>query len=80
LNGIEVQGSGFRVERFRGLSSSEFSAAAGLKSFQSSRERNFGLVSRINIFILAIKKYQITKHKYQTNHNDRNSKSQTIGD
>ena len=25
------------------------------------------------------KKFQITKHKYQTNHNDLNSKSQTIG-
>jgi hypothetical protein len=24
-------------------------------------------------------KFQITNHKYQTNHNDRNSKSQTIG-
>jgi len=27
----------------------------------------------------AIKKFQITIHKYQTNHNDRNSKFQTIG-
>jgi hypothetical protein len=27
--------------------------------------------------VSAIKKFQITKHKYQTNHNDRNSKFQT---
>jgi hypothetical protein len=27
--------------------------------------------------VSAIGKIQITKHKYQTNHNDRNSKSQT---
>jgi hypothetical protein len=27
----------------------------------------------------AIKKIQITKHKYQTKHNDRKSKFQTIG-
>jgi hypothetical protein len=25
------------------------------------------------------KKFQITKHKYPKNHNDQNSKSQTIG-
>jgi hypothetical protein len=30
------------------------------------------------VFTSAIKKFQITKHKYQTNHNDRNSKSQRI--
>jgi hypothetical protein len=29
--------------------------------------------------VSAIKKIQIPKHKYQTNHNDRKSKSQTIG-
>jgi hypothetical protein len=29
--------------------------------------------------VSAIKKFQITKHKNQTNHNDRNSKFQTIG-
>jgi hypothetical protein len=29
--------------------------------------------------VSAIKKFQITKYKYQTNHNDRNSKFQTIG-
>jgi hypothetical protein len=28
---------------------------------------------------LSSKKSQITKHKYQTNHNNRNSNSQTIG-
>jgi hypothetical protein len=28
---------------------------------------------------LIIKKFQITKNKYQTNHNDQNSKFQTIG-
>jgi hypothetical protein len=27
----------------------------------------------------AIKKFQIANHKYQTNHNDRNSKSQSTG-
>jgi hypothetical protein len=27
--------------------------------------------------VSAIKKFQITKHKYQTNHNDRNLKFQT---
>jgi hypothetical protein len=29
--------------------------------------------------VSAIKKIQITNHKYQTNHNDRNSKFQTDG-
>jgi hypothetical protein len=29
--------------------------------------------------VSAIKKFQITKHKYQTNHNDQNLKFQTIG-
>jgi hypothetical protein len=29
--------------------------------------------------VSAIKKFQITKHKYQININDRNSKFQTIG-
>jgi len=31
------------------------SAAAGLKSSQSNRERNFGLVLQINAFILVLK-------------------------
>jgi hypothetical protein len=31
------------------------------------------------IQVSAIKKFQIANHKYQTNHNDRNSKFQTIG-
>jgi hypothetical protein len=35
-------------------------------------------VSGVGVQVSAIKKYQITNHKYQTNHNDRNSKSQTI--
>ena len=31
------------------------------------------------VSVSAIKKSQMTNHKYQTKHNDRNSKSQTIG-
>jgi hypothetical protein len=35
------------------------------------------LVSGVGCQVSAIKKSQIPKHKYQTNHNDRNSKFQT---
>jgi hypothetical protein len=31
------------------------------------------------LHIEAVKKFQIIKNKYQTNHNNRNSKLQTIG-
>ena len=31
----------------------------------------------VGVQVSAIKKFQIAKHKYQTNHNDRNSKFQT---
>jgi len=34
---------------------------------------------RRRIQVSVIKKFQITNHKYQTNHNDRNSKFQTDG-
>jgi hypothetical protein len=30
----------------------------------------------MRVQVSAIKKFQIPNHKYQTNHNDRNSKSQ----
>jgi hypothetical protein len=36
-------------------------------------------VSGVGVRTSAIKKFQITNHKYQTNHNDLNSKFQTIG-
>jgi len=36
------------------------------------------IVSGVGVQVSAIKKFQITTHKYQTNHNDRNSKTQTI--
>jgi hypothetical protein len=36
-------------------------------------------VSGVGVQVSAIRKFQITKHKYQKNHNDRNSKSQTLG-
>jgi hypothetical protein len=36
-------------------------------------------VSGVGVQVSAIKKFQITKHKYQTNHNDQNLKFQTIG-
>jgi hypothetical protein len=35
--------------------------------------------SGVGIQVSVIKKFQITNNKYQTNHNDRNSKFQTIG-
>jgi len=35
-------------------------------------------VSGFGVQLLAIKKFQITKHKYQTNNNDRNPKFQKI--
>jgi hypothetical protein len=34
-------------------------------------------VSGFGVQVSAIKKFQITKHKYQTDHNDRNSKFDT---
>jgi hypothetical protein len=34
-------------------------------------------VSGVGVQVSAINKFQITNHKYQTNHNDRNSKFQT---
>jgi hypothetical protein len=36
-------------------------------------------VSGVGVQVSAIKKFQIKNHKYQTNYNDLNSKSQTIG-
>jgi hypothetical protein len=34
-------------------------------------------VSGVGVQVSAINKFQITNHKYQTNHNNRNSKFQT---
>jgi len=34
-------------------------------------------VSGVGVQVSANEKFQITKHKYQTNHNDRNSKFKT---
>jgi hypothetical protein len=36
-------------------------------------------VSGVSVQVSAIKKFQIANYKYQTNHNDQNSKFQTIG-
>jgi len=36
------------------------------------------MLSEKKVSGVSNKKFQITKHKYQTNHNDRNSKFQTI--
>jgi hypothetical protein len=36
-------------------------------------------VSGFGVQVSAIKKFQITNNKHQTNRNDRNSKFQTIG-